>query len=207
MARTLTTGILLILLSQTAWAETVKLTDKENKGYARACFDVVVHGAFGQTLFDLSDGYSYWPTTVENIDFSGADISTIIELKMEVKSGDNNGWGQETKKVVSRYFECISKSVAKGKFPEPDYFLHYYAKGKVSPIVKQHFSGRGDGAYGGSCAGQSRLVCAEEKEEWLAIDLISSGYETSTWGTRLTSFYDEAKSRQPNKRVLNWSFE
>ena len=207
MTRTLLTAIFLTLFSQTVWGETSKLSKEENRSYARSCFNLVVHDAFRLQKFDLSNGYSYWPSTIENIDSSGADISTIIELKRQKKSGGNNGWGQETTKEVSRYAECIFTDVAKGNFPEPDYFLYYFAKGEVSRLVKQSYFGLGDGASGGSCVGQSRLTCKEAREDWFDVREISGSYEESSWGDRSAPFYGAAKSRAPNQQVLNWSFD
>ena len=194
MTRILLTAIFLTLFSQAAWAEAIKLSGEENKGFARACHKLVVYEVIGAKNFVEPQKYSYWPTEVEDIDSFGADVSTIIKLKRLITSGGNNGWGQETQKTIPRYFECISTRVAKGQFPEPDYFLDYWGQGMSTAYVKTEFSRRGN-----------ELI--QREVEWWGTGMIESSYEEGFWGSRSAPFYDAAESRAPHARSYKWSFD
>jgi hypothetical protein len=191
----------LSVFSNVALAEE-KLAKDENKGFARSCFETVVNDAFGDDAFSsesfyTKDGYSYWNSNIENIHNSGADISTVIRLVKIEKSGGNNGWGTETSKVTYQYFECVFRGVAKGDYPEPDFFLRYPSKGKFETWAKRI-------EYDNTLWARLEKIDGWS-ENWAKIYDIpdDNRLDYDLWFRH----YDVAKARKPKSHIWGLAFE
>ena len=112
------------------------LSDDENRGYARACFNVVKHKYHcndGSSIFDglaegekkkyYEDKYSFWPAEVLSISSRGAVVKAKVEVTYRCEVGGNKGWGTPKMEVDKYVYTCLSENVAKGSFPDPVTFL------------------------------------------------------------------------------------
>ena len=197
--RLILTTIILTMLAQPVWAEPI-LTEKENQGYAQACFKAVARDAFNEDFFDTSEGYSYFPSDVEKVDQLGADVSTVIKLKRIVKKGGNKGWGKEITQTTFQYFDCVFFNVAKGSFPKPAFFVRYSEKIYRTPFIRVRYSGAGDGRYGGDCHGSS--FCWEPWERWFDLRDVSEKH-SNILSYRRNLHYNAAKNYPPKDWI--WS--
>jgi hypothetical protein len=171
-----------------------KLNKFEQKKYAETCFDTV-QGAFGN-YFDVTDGYSYFEPDIERIHAGGADLSAVIKLTRIEKTGGNNGWGVEVSKKTFQYFECVFYSVPKGKYPEPVFFLQYYAKNSVDRWVVVHYPGRGAGTY--RKCDPNEFGCHNKSRTWTELSFAPDGNQ---------SFWRKAaKQRAPKRWIWEKSF-
>lgn len=199
-------ALILIAVSSRANSSEPKLNKFEQEKFTETCFKTVQE-AFSRgssEYFDVSNGYSYFEPDLEKVHSGGADVSAVIKLTRIEKTGGNNGWGEAVSKKTYQYFECVFKSVPKGKYPAPRYFLRYYAKNSVNPWVVVHDSGSGEGQYG-KCR-PNVFGCIEQSYTWTPIDLAPEGIQYGNFGDKMSYHYQDAKQRAPKRWIWEQPF-
>ena len=108
-----------VLLVPTVSNGEPKLSDEEHKQFARACYKLIK----SQSKCPIpSSTFSYWPSTILNVDHRGATLKTQIQVTQQCAYSENKGWGDSGTRITESKYTCISDRVAKGDYPEPDIF-------------------------------------------------------------------------------------
>jgi len=199
-------ALILFAVSSKANSSEPKLNKFEQEKFTETCFKTVQEAFSGgsREYFDVSSGYSYFEPDLEKVHSGGADVSAVIKLTRIEKTGGNNGWGEAVSKKTFQYFECVFKSVPKGEYPEPRYFLRYYEKDSVTPWVIVIDSGGNEGQYR-KCE-PNEIFCRDRSREWTDIHSAPKGIERLNYGSKHTLFYTEAKQRAPKRWIWEKPF-